>query len=93
MERQLTSRRLAGSVSREAARPWSRSLIIFRAEFLRSTIDSTQARSRMPLMSSSGRPAAVNAEAGRDAVDIVTAIYKASIQHRTIDPPISIYDP
>lgn len=47
----------------------------------------------MPLMSSSGRPAAVNAEAGRDAVDIVTAIYKASIQHRTIDPPISIYDP
>ena len=39
------------------------------------------------------RAPAVDGRAGRDAIELVTAIYKASIERRTVDLPISNDDP
>jgi predicted dehydrogenase len=39
------------------------------------------------------RPPAIGGEAGRDAIELVTAIYKASIERRTVDLPLDSHDP
>lgn len=39
------------------------------------------------------RPPVIGGDAGRDAIELVTAIYKASIERRTIDLPLDSHDP